>query len=75
MIGLPEIGQRVRIWPAPGRQRIQSTPRPLDQMGGGRQLTVGTDVVWSAFHLEQLRAGDIILQDPAPAMPAAGSDL
>lgn len=65
MIGLPEIGDEVEIWPSPDRRKIQDGPRPLDTMGGGRVLaSEGRKVRWSSFHLEQLRAGDILLHRP-----------
>lgn len=75
MIGLPEFGHEVQIWPAPGR-RVQDGPRPVDKEGGGRFLVEPRTVKWSAFHLEQLRAGDIMLHaPPAPKVeikPSAG---
>jgi hypothetical protein len=86
MTGIPELGTRIRVWPMPGR-RIQEGTRPVDMMGGGRWLPdAGREVVWSEFHVEQLRAGDLLLhpppgspdapgeapapEDPAPAPPA-----
>lgn len=65
MLGMPEVGQKVRIWPMPGR-RVQNGHRPVDYMGGGRFLDAhGEEVVWSEFHYQQLRAGDILLHAPA----------
>lgn len=67
MIGLPEFGDKVLIWPFPGR-RIQDGPRPLDKFGGGRVLDEqGREVEWTPFLLEQLRAGDILLHAPPQA--------
>lgn len=69
MLGLPEIGDRVRVWPAPGRMNVQDGHRPMDS--GGRWLRQeGREVLWTAFHLEQMRAGDLCLHDPCPAAPA-----
>lgn len=62
MIGLPRLGARVQVWPAPGR-KVQHGERTLDS--GGRWMRAhGETVVWSEFHLEQLRAGDILLHPP-----------
>jgi hypothetical protein len=73
MTGIPELGTRVRVWPMPGR-RIQEGTRPVDMMGGGRWLPVaGREVVWSEFHVEQLRAGDLLLHPPPGAPDAPGS--
>jgi hypothetical protein len=80
MIGLPEIGDKVKVWPVPGRL-VQDGPRPVDAMGGGRWLTQGREIVWSEFHLEQYRAGDLLLHEPgdqntgnAPAKAAPAAD-
>lgn len=73
MIGLPEFGDKVRIWPFPGR-KVQDGPRPIDKFGGGRVLEPsedGREVEWSPFVLEQYRAGDILLHAPPSASPAA----
>jgi hypothetical protein len=70
MIGIPEIGTKAWVRPAPGR-RVQDGPRPVDAMGGGRWLTEAREVVWTPFHLEQLRAGDILLAAPPKATEAA----
>lgn len=64
MLNIPEINAHVRVWPAPGR-RVQLDARPPDQWGGGRFLPAkGATVVWSYFHVEQLRAGEILLHHP-----------
>jgi len=61
---MPNLGDRVRVWPAPGR-RVQDGPRPADRMGGGRMLPPeGREAVWSEFHHEQLKAGDLLLHPP-----------
>jgi hypothetical protein len=68
MTGIPELGTRIRVWPMPGR-RIQEGTRPVDMMGGGRWLPdAGRVVVWSEFHVEQLRAGDLLMHPP-PGSP------
>lgn len=62
MIGLPEIGEQVWVWPFPGRL-VQDGARTLD--AGGRWLPAeGRLVTWSYAHLEQLRAGDLLLHSP-----------
>lgn len=58
---VPEIGQMVKVWPCPGRM-VQDGARTLDQ--GGRWLTEGREVKWSAHHMEQYRAGDLLLHAP-----------
>lgn len=64
MIGLPSIGQKVKVWPAPGRL-VQNGPRPVDRMGGGRFLDAkGEEIIWDEFHHEQMKAGDLILHAP-----------
>lgn len=64
MIGLPKVGDRVRIWPMPGR-RVQNGPRPVDHMGGGRWLKKsGEIVIWSEFHHDQYMHGDLLLHPP-----------
>lgn len=76
MIDLPEPGQRVRVWPAPGR-RVQLDARPVANDRGGRYLEYfdeGQEVVWSPFHLEQLRAGDIFLHALRKAEPDLAVD-
>jgi len=72
MIGLPEFGDKVKVWPFPGR-KIQDGPRPIDKFGGGRVLAEeGREVEWSPFLLEQYRAGDLLLHAP-PAPEAAAA--
>ncbi len=67
MTELPNLGDRVKIWPMPGRT-AHANERPIDQMGGGRQIgPSGEEVIWSEWHLTQLRAGDVLLHDPTPA--------
>ena len=69
MIGLPQLGDRVRVWPCPGRA-VQDGARTLDQ--GGRWLTDSKEVVWTECHQEQMRAGDLLLHEPpAPPAPSA----
>jgi hypothetical protein len=75
MLGLPEIGDRVYVWPAPGRRSVQDGHLSLDS-GGRWMRPEGREVVWTPFHLEQMRAGDLCLHDPcpAPAVPAPLKD-
>lgn len=66
MLNLPNLGDRVRVWPFPGR-RIQLDARPVTPDKGGRYMDEdGQEIVWSEFHLEQLRAGDLLLHSPIP---------
>lgn len=70
MIGLPEFGQRVKVWPFPGRA-VQDGPRPVDALGGGRFLpSDGKVVEWSPYLYEQMRAGDLLLHEPPKAEEA-----
>jgi hypothetical protein len=63
MLGLPQVGQKVHVWPAPGR-RVQDGARPVDE--GGRFLPAeGNDVIWSEYHHDQMRSGDLFLHDPS----------
>ena len=72
MLNLPEPGDRVRVWPCPGR-RVQLDARPVAHDRGGRYLSdEGQEVVWSMFHLEQLRAGDIYLHAVLSSLAAEG---
>lgn len=71
MIGLPNDGDLVKIWPMPGR-RVQATERPVDNLGGGRFLaSSGEEIVWGPFYLHLLRAGDILLHEPVAEKKAA----
>ena len=71
MTGIPELGQKVKIWPMPNR-RVQDGPRPVDHLGGGRWLKAeGREIIWSEFHMEQLLAGDILLHPPSASPPPA----
>lgn len=64
MLGLPNFGDRVRVWPFPGRQ-AQVSEYPVDALGGGRFIAKkGEEVIWSAFHLQQLMGGAILMHPP-----------
>lgn len=64
MTNVPELGQKVRVWPMPGR-RVQFDERPIDAMGGGRELKKsGETVEWTTFRMEQLKSGDLLLHHP-----------
>jgi hypothetical protein len=72
MNDLPKIGAKVMIWPAPGRA-VQDGPLTLD--AGGRFLPKeGREVIWSYFHHEQYRSGDLFLHDPAGAQETPADD-
>lgn len=68
MLNLPEFGSRVRVWPFPGRRVLRDPPPVLTAAGGAahaRFLAKGGELVtWTIFHLEQLRAGDVMLHPP-----------
>lgn len=71
---MPLIGQKVRIWPMPGR-RVQQGDRPVDWMGGGRWMPdEGMEVVWSYWHVQAYQAGDILLTNPNPQPPTAQAE-
>lgn len=78
MIGLPQLGERVKVYPTPGR-KVQNGARPLDS--GGRFLAEdGAEVDWTMYHFEQYRCGDIMLHEPPKAKaeekkPAAKYDF
>lgn len=64
MIRLPELGEKVKVWPRPGR-RAHANDRPVDRIGGGRFLASdGEEVIWGPWHAEQLRSGDLLLHCP-----------
>lgn len=64
MLGLPNHGDRVKVWPMPGR-KAQMDERPVDRMGGGRFLpSSGATVEWSPFHHSQLLGGALLLHPP-----------
>lgn len=64
MIGLPELNERVKLYPRPGR-RVQMGPAPVDVRGGGRFYPeAGAEMVFTEFELEQLRHGDLLLHEP-----------
>lgn len=62
MLGIPKIGDRVMVYPTPGR-KVQDGARPLDS--GGRFLPEsGKEVVFEEFHIDQVRSGDLMFHDP-----------
>lgn len=64
MQGLPNHGDKVKVWPMPGR-RAQMDERPVDHMGGGRFLPPsGAIVEWSPFMHGQLLGGALLLHPP-----------
>lgn len=63
MLGIPSLGERVKMWPASG-QRVQASERTLDS-GGRFMASKGEVVLFSEHHLEQLRAGNMMLHPPA----------
>ena len=68
MTNLPSVGDKVHVWPMPGRM-VQDGARPLDS--GGRWLPPeGRDVIWTEYHHEQYRQGDLLLHEPPKAKAA-----
>ncbi len=65
MINLPKNGDKVRIWPFPGR-RAQVDERAVNHEQGGRFADDGQLVTWSDYHFEAYRAGDFLLHSPHP---------
>lgn len=64
MTNVPNLGQKVRVWPMPGR-RVQFDERPIGFMGGGRELKKsGETVEWTTFRMEQLKSGDLLMHHP-----------
>lgn len=64
MIALPKKGDKVKVWPFPGRL-VQASKAPIDRFGGGRALSPDGEVIaWDGFHLTQLKQGDILLHAP-----------
>lgn len=64
MLGLPNHGDRVKVYPMPGR-RAQMDERPVDRMGGGRFIPAsGAVVEWSPFMHSQLLGGALLLHPP-----------
>lgn len=78
MVDLPNFGDRVRVWPMPGRN-VQAGDTPI--LDGGAFLAGdGVEVTWSHSWHRKLLAGDIIFHDPRPAgtekpAPAAPKSL
>jgi hypothetical protein len=72
MLGIPSLGARVTVWPAPGL-KVQLGDRPLDS-GGRWMRAAGESVIWSAYNVEQLRAGEIMLHPPVCDDHAFGED-
>jgi hypothetical protein len=72
MLGIPSLGARVTVWPAPGL-KVQLGDRTLDS--GGRWMRAsGESVIWSAYNVEQLRAGEIMLHPPVCDEHSFGED-
>lgn len=72
MTNLPNVGDRVKVWPMPDRL-VQDGPRPVSE--GGRFLAKeGREVVWSHAYLDQYRSGDLSLHDPALAPAEAPAE-
>ena len=62
---MPELGEKVKIWPAPGRSKVHLNERPIDQMGGGRAVPPeGVEVLWTEFLQEHYTMGDYLLHPP-----------
>ena len=74
MLGIPSLGERVKLWPTPGL-KVQLGGRPLDS-GGRFMASKGELVAFDEHHLEQLRAGAVMLHPPPCAKHAfdAGAD-
>jgi hypothetical protein len=69
VINLPNNGDKVRIWPYPGR-RVQIDERAVNHEQGGRfAADEGQLVTWSDYHAEAYRSGDFLLHDPSPRAP------
>jgi hypothetical protein len=66
MIDLPEIGDRVKVWPMPGRFVLtgpfHSGAALLTQ--GQRMPKGGLEIVWDHYWFAQLREGAILMHAP-----------
>lgn len=60
MTDLPNLGDRVTVWPAPGL-RVQDGDRVGAFLSGPKEVT------WDAFWHRRLLEGAVLLRDPAPS--------
>jgi hypothetical protein len=72
-MNLPKLGTRVRLWPRPGHC-VPIDHRPIIAKSGGRAAPdEGFEADLSAFHVEMLRSGDLLMFDPRPNAASAPS--
>ena len=65
MLNLPNVGQRVYVWPHPGL-KVQDGALAISD--GGRWLAPGgRTVIWDEYRHRQFLAGELHLTDPRPA--------
>ncbi len=66
MLGLPNFGDLVKIWPWPGK-KVQDGPIPAGAPVNWMPVFLpksGKVVVWSPFHHEQMLHGELLLHPP-----------
>jgi hypothetical protein len=65
MVNLPNLGDKLHVWPAQGL-KVQDSKTPISD--GGRWMDPeGRDVVWDEFRYGQFLHGEIHLHSPKPA--------
>lgn len=71
MVDLPNFGQRVYVWPFPGRNVQNGDTAILD--GGSFLASEGKEIVFSEYWYRRVLAGEISFTDPRPAGAASSS--
>lgn len=76
MNDLPAIGERVKVWPMPGRHVLTGAFQPgAGLLTQGQQMpTAGQEVVWDYYWFSQLREGALLLHPPPCEDHDHGSD-
>ena len=69
MLHLLNVGDKVKVWPRPGREVPSAPPTAIETPAGiqillARGLRDGEEVLWSAWLQEQARQGDVLFSDP-----------
>lgn len=70
MLHLLNVGDKVKVWPRPGREVPSAPPTAIETPAGVQILLArslrsdGEEVRWSAWLQEQARQGDVLFSDP-----------